>query len=100
MAEEASVSHKIDIGEQSFRIRVHPDEREFYDRVAAFTDRTFREIRDEGMTASSGAWAMAAFQIACDLFDTRANGAPSTPESQARIDRLIRRIEEVTSNAS
>ena len=35
MTDERYVSHKITIGTQSFRVRIPPEEREFYDRAAA-----------------------------------------------------------------
>ena len=97
MEEEQSVSHKVIVGEQTFKIRIHPEERAFYDRVSDFTEQTFREIIAEGVTGGPEAWAMTAFQIACDLIESRGN-QKTTPESQARIERLIRRIEDVTAN--
>lgn len=99
MTDERYVSHKITIGTQTFRVRIPPEEREFYDRAAAFTESTFSEICDDGVTGGPQAWAMTAFQIACDLIEAREAARPGSGVSREQIERLIRRIEDVTSNA-
>lgn len=96
MAESPTVSFKVSVGDQTFRVKIPAEERGFYERAADFTESAYQEICNSAVTGGPQAWAMAAFQIACDLLESQENAGKDV-EGQARIQRLIRRIEDVTS---
>lgn len=96
MADSPTVSFKVSVGDQSFRVRIPADEREFYEQAAELTDEAYQEICGSAITGGPQAWAMTAFQIACDLMEAR-QAKDEPPEVHAeRIERLIRRIEDAT----
>lgn len=98
--DDSTISMNIKVGDQSFRIRVRPDEKALYEEIARLTDATFKDISEHALTGGSKAWAMTAFQIATDLVEAQhaGNGGSPAPRDDARIKQLIRRIEEVTLN--
>ena len=99
MADVKTVSVKINLGDQTFHVRVEPEEKDHYERVASFTDSSFRAVCSEVMTSGAQAWAMTAFQLASDLLtDSEDKGHAVGAIDNARIKRLLRRIEEVTAN--
>ena len=100
MAESPTVSFKVSVGDQSFRVRIPADEKSFYESAARLTEATYEEITGKTVTGGPQAWAMAAFQIACDLSEARDRSGEdeANPEHRARIERLIQRIEDVTSS--
>ena len=100
MAESPTVAFKVSVGDQSFRVRIPADEKGFYESAARLTEATYEEISGKTVTGGPQAWAMAAFQIACDLTEVQDRGGDgaANPEQRARIERLIQRIEDVTSS--
>lgn len=98
MADNATVSFKVSVGDQVFRVRIPADEKPFYERVARYTETAYQEISDQIVTGGPQAWAMAAFQIACDLIEAQEGGGSSV-QDRARIKRLIERIEEAAPGA-
>ena len=98
MADRETVSYKITIGDQTFRIRISPEEKDLYDRVARFTEASFKETSRQSVSGGAQVWAMTAFQIACELMDLQDEARPADDEKD-RIQKMIQRIEEVTSEA-
>lgn len=97
MSEDRTISHRVVIADQAFRVRIHPDEIEYYDRIARHAEASVRELRGQQGGASSmasQAWAMAVFQIAIELFETRAE-LQMFQESKDRLERLNERLARV-----
>ncbi len=92
MAEKSTISQKISIGDQSFSIRIHPDEKSYYDRIAKYVETAHADVRKHGVVGGPQVWAMTAFQIAIELFDTRTEAGGFVDE-QERVKKMIRRIE-------
>ncbi|MCL5271411.1 MAG: cell division protein ZapA [bacterium] len=85
----------IEIGDQSFRVRVAPEERQRYLEIAKSVDATLRDILNGGVIGGPRALAMAAFQIAVELAEARA-ALRRTDQSRDRLGRLIDRIDTAT----
>ena len=101
MPDEKMISYQVDVGGQSFRIRIEPDERRIYDSITRFVQESYDQIASQTVSSGAKAWAMTAFQLACELRDMERSleGEQSTGEasrgSAERIERMIRRIEGV-----
>jgi len=96
MTERAIISHKITLGSQSFNIRIHPEEREYYDKIAAFTEQFYEDIYGQGVVGgATQVWAMTAFQIAIELFEIRQAAGMAEGDRQTRLQKLVERIESV-----
>lgn len=94
MSERAIISHKITLGSQSFNIRIQPEEREYYDRIARFTEQFYEDIYGQGVVGGAPqVWAMTAFQIAIELFETRQEAGLADGDRQVRLQKLLERIE-------
>ena len=102
---DEQMAYEVLVGDQSFRVRIRPEEEARYNKIARFTDAMFKDVAGKAMTGGSRVWAMTAFQIACDLFEAEqqlresSDAIEQTDEADQRIERLIRRIEDVTSHA-
>ncbi len=95
MSEESTSSLQITVGDQTFRVRVRPNEETFYREVADYTNEAFEHVRSQAVSGGGRVWAMTAFQIASELLDTQRGGGMNDDDRE-RIKRLIQRIEEVT----
>lgn len=95
MSEGSTISIPLQVGNQSFRVRIPPEEKEFYEQIARFTQETFDEVSGHSVSGGPQVWAMTAFQIASELLECREE-LGETRADKARIERLIQRIEEST----
>lgn len=93
-----SVSMTISMGGQNFRIRVMPEEQQFFEEVARYAESTFEEVSRQTVAGGPQVWAMTAFQLARELLEQRGR-AQMSDEERARINRMIERIEKVTLNS-
>lgn len=98
MSEESTVSMPISMGGHTFRIRVAPEEQQFFEEVARYAETTFDEISKQAVAGGPQVWAMTAFQLARELLEQRGRGRMSE-EERSRINRMIERIEKVTLNS-
>lgn len=87
-----TVSVKIAIADQAFNVRVPPEDKERCERIAQYVDSTFKELADRGVGAGPGVWAMTAFQIATELFDTQEEAGRNASDRE-RIRKVVERIE-------
>ena len=97
MSEDRTISHRVVIADQAFRVRIHPDEIEYYDKIARHAEGVIRELRAQQGGANSNAsqaWAMTAFQIAIELFETRAE-LTAFQGAKDRIERISERLARV-----
>lgn len=104
MSEDTTlIPFQVVVADQTFRVRIRPEERERFERIARFTKGAFEDVAGQAIASGAKAWAMTAFQIACELYDTQqqlreaADDAGASRETQERIERIIQRIEKVTS---
>ena len=99
MSDESSMSFKVTVGDQSFRIRIQPAEKAYYERISRFTESTYQEVAKQAVEGGPRVWAMTAFQIASELYHQHSGEDINWSEEQReRIDRLIQRIEDATSS--
>lgn len=98
MTDDATKSLQITVGDQTFRVRVRPDEEEFYRDVANYTNEAFEHVHSQAVEGGGKVWAMTAFQIASELLDIQRGGGMKDDDRE-RIKRLIQRIEEVSLNS-
>ena len=102
MSDETLISYEINVGDQAFSVKIEQDQKADYDRIARYTSKVFEEVAEQTLAQGPHAWSMAAFQIACDLFDLNEQmqqnmtELDSSKEAEARIKRMIRRIESTT----
>jgi hypothetical protein len=87
-----TVSVPLKVGGQTFRVRIPPEEKDFYERTAKFTEETYQEIAGQTVAGGAQVWAMTAFQLASELLECRRE-LGSLEDHRERIDRLIQRIE-------
>ncbi len=94
MTDFSNISHKVTIADQSFNIRVLPEDQGYYDRIAKFVEGVHRDIREQGFVGSANqVWAMTAFQIALEFSESREAEAESDAERKERVARMLKRIE-------
>ena len=95
MAAPESQSMSIVIGEQTFRVKVSPEERERYAQAAATAGQVYRAVAGGVGLEGPRALAMALFQLAVELGEaqTELKRAQATRD---RLSRLIERIDRVT----
>lgn len=85
----------IQIGDQIFRIRATPAERERFLRIAKRVNDVLGDIQNNGVVAGPRSLAMAAFQLAVDLED-RQEALQRSEQNRSRLLELIRRIDRAT----
>jgi hypothetical protein len=95
MEEDNRQSVPITVGDQTFRIRVRPDEVERYQRVAASANQALEGVVAAGALRGPKALTMALFQLACELDETRERST-FNDASRHRLQQLIDRIDEAT----
>ena len=97
MAERPTISLLLRIADQKLRVRIPEEEKERFERIAQYTEKNFAEISSQKVTGGVQAWAMTAFQIASDLYEVQEEQGLA-PADRDRIQRMIQRIEAVTSD--
>jgi hypothetical protein len=99
MLEEAKLSLTINLGDQTFRIRVAPEDQERYLRVAHLADQAVRDVLEGGVVGGARGLAMALFQMAVELDDAHA-ALREVRQNQHRLNDLIHRIDHALSAES
>jgi cell division protein ZapA (FtsZ GTPase activity inhibitor) len=94
MSEEIREPVSITIGDQTFRVRIAPGERERFARGARLANATLQEILDDGVVGGPRALAMTLFQLALELEDTRDALRAVRSQRDERLRRLINRLGE------
>lgn len=92
--DDGLVSHRVTISGQSFSVRIPAEDVIFYDRIAAYVQNQIDEIRGQGFVSAQQIWAMAAFQVGIQLFESREREREAT-RNEDRIKRMIARIDSV-----
>lgn len=92
-------SLSLRIGEQLVRVRVPAEHRHRYERVAEQVNQLLAEISRQGVVTGPKALAMAAFQIAMDLEESR-QALSQTEQSRDRLNELVRRIDQASGQAA
>ncbi len=95
MSEQEKEPLQIDIGEQSFRIRILSTERERYARISQRVNQTLQDILNGGVVGGPRALAMAAFQLGVELEEAQETLRKSE-QGRSRLDELINRIDQAT----
>lgn len=94
MSEETYEPITIAVGDQSFRVRATPEERERLLRVAKVADHVLHDVLDSGVVGGARAFAMALFQLAVELEDTRDALRAARAARDERLKQIINRIDD------
>lgn len=100
MSEPNLESLTVVIGEQNFRIRVSPEERDHYLAVADAAAEAYNAVLKHGAFAGPKAMAMALFQTVAELEAVREQLRRTEGPGKECLARLIERIDEVTASAA
>ena len=84
----------ITVGDQTFRVRVAPEERERFVRIARSANLALQDILDGGVVGGPRALAMAVFQLAVELEDTREALRASRAAVDDRLRGIVNRIDD------
>ena len=95
MSEDTKQSLTVTVGDQTFRVRVPPEDVERYRRVERLANESLAQAQRAGVIAGARALAMALFQMALELEDVR-EAQQQTQESRDRLHQLINRIDQAT----
>lgn len=99
MSDEARQPLAITVGDQTFRIRVRPEEQERYARIARTADHALQDVLDSGVVGGARALAMTVFQLSVELEDAH-EALRAVQRNRARLDQLIERIDGALHGAS
>lgn len=94
MSEENMESIAITLGDQTFRVRIVPEERERFVRIAQNANATLREVLENGGISGPRALAMALFQLAVELDDAREALRAARVSRDERLRQIINRIDD------
>lgn len=92
-------SVSITVGDQTFRVRVSPEEVERFKRGEAVANRAVNDVLTSGVVGGVRAYAMACYQLAMELEELR-DVMRYSEESRNRLGRLIERIDRATEAAN
>jgi cell division protein ZapA (FtsZ GTPase activity inhibitor) len=84
----------IAIGDQTFRVRVTPEERDRFVRIAQAANQAVKDVLDSGVNGGPRALAMTIFQLSLELEETREALNAARAMRDERLRRLISRIDE------
>ncbi len=93
MNQNDTKSMTVNVGGQSLRIRVTPEEEAQYQRAADVANRVYEEIVRNGVGLGPRAMAMATFQLAVELDEARRD-LEGTATTRQLLGGLIQRIDE------
>lgn len=94
MSEENQEPITISVGDQNFRVRAAPDERERLLHVAQVANHALSDVLNSGVVGGPRALAMALFQLAVELEDTRDALRAARAARDERLKQLITRIDD------
>ena len=92
--EETQESISIGIGDQSFRVRVAPRDRDRFLRVAETVNRGLQDVLNSGVLSTPRALAMTLFQYAVELEDAREALRSASSSRDERLKQIIDRIDD------
>jgi cell division protein ZapA (FtsZ GTPase activity inhibitor) len=100
MPTETSDSLAVRICGEDLRLRVHPDDSDFYQEAAELVNKTWEKVRQKRVAElPQKTLAMTAFQLAADLIDAR-DAIAGARQGNKRLTNLIERIDHITEVSS
>lgn len=96
MPTEISETLAVSVCGEDLRMRVHPDDADFYQEAADMVNKTWEKVRRSGVVEPpQKTLAMTAFHLAADLIDAR-DAIAGARQGNKRLNNLIERIDHVT----
>lgn len=98
MTDEQMEPITIGIGDQTFRVRVAPEERERFQHIAQLANHALTDVLNSGVVGGPRALAMTIFQLSMELEDARDRlraAREHFEECEERLRQINDRIEEV-----
>lgn len=84
----------ITVGDQTFRIRVAPEDRDRFHRISVVANNALQDVLKSGVVGGPRALAMAVFQLASELEDVRESLRASRASRDERLKQIINRIDD------